>query len=471
MRKEQTGHEKPRQEADLAVLALTWLKSAAFNRAHYRLDKSPGTPLKRPWERSKEPWAGDERFMNYHAYFADALARLRDERRYRVFADLERLAGRFPRAIWHSPQGPRDVIVWCSNDYLGMGQHPKVIGAMVETATRMGTGAGGTRNIAGTNHPLVELERELADLHRKEAALVFTSGYVSNETGISTIAKLLPNCLILSDQLNHNSMIEGVRQSKCEKQIFRHNDMAHLEELLRAAGPDRPKLIVFETLYSMDGDVAPINRICDLAERYRAMTYADEVHAVGMYGPRGGGQAERQGAMARIDVIEGTLAKAFGCLGGYIAGSSALCDAVRSYAPGFIFTTALPPAICAAATAAIRHLKTSSFERERHQERAARVKAVLNAAGLPVMPNDTHIVPVLVGEPEKCKEATDLLLAEYGIYIQPINYPTVPKGSERLRITPTPYHEDALIDALAEALVEIWQRLDLPLKGRALAAE
>ena len=409
--------------------------------------------------------------MNYDAYFADALARLRDERRYRIFADLERLAGRFPHAIWHSPQGPRDVIVWCSNDYLGMGQHPKVIGAMVETATRMGTGAGGTRNIAGTNHPLVELERELADLHGKEAALVFTSGYVSNETGISTIAKLLPNCLILSDQLNHNSMIEGVRQSKCEKQIFRHNDMGHLEDLLRTAGADRPKLVVFETLYSMDGDVAPINRICDLAERYSAMTYADEVHAVGMYGPRGGGQAERQGAMARIDVIEGTLAKAFGCLGGYVAGSAALCDAVRSYAPGFIFTTALPPAICAAATAAIRHLKTSSFERERHQERAARVKAVLNAAGLPVMPSDTHIVPVFVGEPEKCKEATDLLLAEYGIYIQPINYPTVPKGSERLRITPTPYHEDALIDALAEALVEVWQRLDLPLKDRALAAE
>jgi 5-aminolevulinate synthase len=414
---------------------------------------------------------GDEGFMNYDAYFADALSRLRDERRYRIFADLERLAGRFPHAIWHSPQGPRDVIVWCSNDYLGMGQHPKVIGAMVETAARMGTGAGGTRNIAGTNHPLVDLERELADLHCKEAALVFTSGYVSNETGISTIAKLLPNCLIVSDQLNHNSMIEGVRQSKCEKQIFRHNDMAHLEELLRAADPKRPKLIVFETLYSMDGDVAPINRICDLAERYNAMTYADEVHAVGMYGPRGGGQAELQGAMARVDVIEGTLAKAFGCLGGYITASAALCDAVRSYAPGFIFTTALPPAICAAATAAIRHLKTSSFERERHQERAARVKAVLNAAGLPVMPSDTHIVPVFVGEPEKCKEATDLLLAEYGIYIQPINYPTVPKGSERLRITPTPYHEDALIDALAEALVEVWQRLDLPLKDRALAAE
>jgi len=409
--------------------------------------------------------------MNYDAYFADALARLRDERRYRVFADLERLAGRFPRAIWHSPHGPRDVIVWCSNDYLGMGQHPKVIGAMVETATRMGTGAGGTRNIAGTNHPLVDLERELADLHRKEAALVFTSGYVSNETGISTIAKLLPNCLILSDELNHNSMIEGVRQSRCEKQIFRHNDMAHLEELLRTAEPGRPKLIVFETLYSMDGDVAPTDRICDLAERYRAMTYADEVHAVGMYGPRGGGQAEQQGTMARIDVIEGTLAKAFGCLGGYITASSALCDAVRSYAPGFIFTTALPPPICAAATAAIRHLKASSFERERHQERAARVKSVLNAAGLPVMPNDTHIVPVFVGEPDKCKEATDLLLAEYGIYIQPINYPTVPKGSERLRITPTPYHEDAVINALAEALVDVWERLELPLKDRALAAE
>jgi len=409
--------------------------------------------------------------MDYQAYFANALARIRDERRYRVFAELERLAGRFPRAIWHTPQGPRDVIVWCSNDYLGMGQHPKVIGAMVETAARMGTGAGGTRNIAGTNHPLVQLERELADLHGKEAALVFTSGYVSNETGISTIAKLLPNCLILSDAWNHNSMIEGVRQSKCEKQIFRHNDMGHLEELLKAAGADRPKLVVFETLYSMDGDVAPINRICDLATRYGAMTYADEVHAVGMYGARGGGQAELQGTMGRLDVIEGTLAKAFGCLGGYIAASAALCDAVRSYAPGFIFTTALPPAVCAAATAAIRHLKSSSFERERHQERAARVKAVLNAAGLPVMTSTTHIVPVFVGEPEKCKEASDLLLAEHGIYIQPINYPTVPKGTERLRITPSPYHDDALIDALAEALLDVWERLGLSLKERALAAE
>src|SRR5713101_2403684 len=380
--------------------------------------------------------------MDYEAFFTGALAQLHDERRYRVFADLERLAGRFPHAIWHSPQGKRDVVVWCSNDYLGMGQHPKVIGAMVETATRTGTGAGGTRNIAGTNHPLVELERELAELHRKEAALIFTSGYVSNDTGIATIAKLVPNCLIISDAFNHNSMIEGVRRSGCEKVIFRHSDLGHLEALLKAAGPSRPKLVVFESLYSMDGDVAPVNAICD-----------------------------REGAMHRVDVIEGTLAKAFGCLGGYITGSAVLIDAVRYYAPGFIFTTALPPPVCAAATAAIRHLKTSSFERERHQDRAGRVKAVLAGAGLPLMPSETHIVPVFVGDPENCKTASDLLLEAHGIYIQPINYPTVPKGSERLRITPSPYHTDALIDGLAEALIDVWERLGLPLTKRAVAAE
>jgi 5-aminolevulinate synthase len=408
--------------------------------------------------------------MDYQAHFSQALAKLRDERRYRVFADLERHAGRFPRAKWHSSDGARDVVIWCSNDYLGMGQHPKVVGAMIETATRMGTGAGGTRNIAGTNHPLIELERELADLHGKQAALVFTSGYVSNETGISTIAKLIPNCLVLSDALNHNSMIEGVRQSHCEKQIFRHNDTAHLEALLRAAG-ERPKLIVFESLYSMDGDVAPTRVICDLAARYGAMTYIDEVHAVGMYGPRGGGIAARDGTMERIDVIEGTLAKAFGCLGGYIAGSAPLIDAVRSYAPGFIFTTALPPAVCAAATAAIRHLKASDWERARHQDRAGRTKAVLAAAGLPIMHNDTHIVPVFVGDPGRCKQASDLLLERHAIYIQPINYPTVAKGSERLRITPSPYHDDRLIDELAEALVDVWEELGLPLNRRAFAAE
>ena len=408
--------------------------------------------------------------MNYKAFFDNALDRLHDERRYRVFADLERIAGRFPQTIWHSPEGSRQIIVWCSNDYLGMGQHPKVIGAMVETATKMGTGAGGTRNISGTNHPLVELEAELADLHGKEAALIFTSGYVSNQTGISTLAKLIPNVLILSDAYNHNSMIEGVRQSGCEKKIFRHNDLAHLEQLLQEAGLDRPKLILFESIYSMDADIAPISAICDLAEKYGAMTYIDEVHAVGMYGSRGAGVCERDGVMHRLDVIEGTLGKAFGCFGGYIAASRSVCDAIRSYAPGFIFTTALPPAVCAAAAASIRHLKNSQWERDRHQERVARTKAVLTAAGLPVMPSDTHIVPVAVGDPEKCKAASDMLLTDHGIYIQPINYPTVPKGTERLRVTPSPYHDDQMIDALAAALVDVWERLGMKL-NRALAAE
>ncbi|MBL8574394.1 MAG: 5-aminolevulinate synthase [Hyphomicrobiaceae bacterium] len=404
--------------------------------------------------------------MNYKAIFEDALAALRTEKRYRVFADLERIAGKFPRAIWRSDNGlAREITVWCSNDYLGMGQHPDVVGAMVDTATRMGAGAGGTRNISGTNHPLVALEAELADLHGKEAALVFTSGYVSNQTGIATLAKLIPDCLILSDSLNHNSMIEGVRHSGCQKLVWRHNDVEHLEELLKHAGRERAKLIVFESVYSMDGDIAPIAEICDLAEKYNAMTYIDEVHAVGMYGPRGGGIADREGLMHRIDVIEGTLAKGFGTLGGYITGTADVIDAVRSYSPGFIFTTALPPAIAAAATASIRHLKASQVEREGHQRQAARTKEILSAAGLPVQETPTHIVPVLVRDPDLCKRASDILLEEFGIYIQPINYPTVPRGTERLRITPTPFHSDELIFALRDALVAVWSRLGLTFDG------
>jgi 5-aminolevulinate synthase len=401
--------------------------------------------------------------FDYNARFESAITALKRERRYRVFADLERKAGQFPYARWNGPSGNRDVVVWCSNDYLGMGQHPKVIEAMCDAARRMGAGAGGTRNISGTNRTLVELETELADLHGKEAALVFTSGYVSNHTGIATIARLLPDCLILSDAHNHNSMIEGVRAAGCVKQIWRHNDLQHLHELLSRAAPGRPKLIVFESVYSMDGDIAPLEAICDLAERHNAMTYLDEVHAVGMYGSRGAGIAERDGVMAGIDVIEGTLAKAFGTLGGYIAGSSAVVDAVRSHAPGFIFTTALPPAIAAAATASIAHLKTSDAERADQRAAVVATKAALRKAGLPVMPTQTHIVPVMVGDPHLCKQASDLLLNQHGIYIQPINYPTVNRGTERLRITPTPAHGIRLIEQLAEAMVSVWQQLDLPL--------
>jgi 5-aminolevulinate synthase len=400
--------------------------------------------------------------MDYQRFFDEAIDQLHTEKRYRVFANLERIVGRFPRAVWRNGSEAREITVWCSNDYLGMGQHADVIAAMQAAAGSMGSGAGGTRNISGTNHPLVELEAELADLHGKEAALVFTSGFVSNEAAISTVARLLPNCLILSDELNHASMIEGVRRSGAEKKVFRHNDLAHLESLLVAAGPERAKLIVFESVYSMDGDISPVAAIADLAEKYNAMTYIDEVHAVGMYGPRGGGITDREGLADRIDIIEGTLAKAFGTLGGYISGKRSVIDAVRSYAPGFIFTTALPPAIAAAATASIRHLKGSQSERAAQQRQARRAKEVLSAAGLPVMRSETHIVPVAVGDPELCKKASDRLLDRHGIYIQPINYPTVPRGTERLRITPTPFHSDELIDGLRDALMETWQALGIP---------
>lgn len=401
--------------------------------------------------------------FDYSDAFEEALNALRNERRYRVFADLERVAGAFPKAVFRdSADNAREIAIWCSNDYLGMGQNEKVIAAMQETAGKMGAGAGGTRNISGTNRKLVELERSLADLHRKESALVFTSGFVSNEAAISTIARLLPDCLILSDQLNHASMIAGVRQSGMEKKIFRHNDMDHLRELLQAAGKSRPKLIVFESVYSMDGDIAQIAQIADLAEEFGALTYIDEVHAVGLYGPRGGGITDREGLTDRIDIIEGTLAKGFGTMGGYIAAKKSIVDAVRSYASEFIFTTALPPALCAAATASIEHLKSSNAERERHQRQAERTKRVLTEAGLPVMPTNTHIVPLIVGEAQACKAASDMLLERYNTYIQPINYPTVPKGTERLRITPTPLHDDAMIDGLRDALVQVWEALDLP---------
>jgi len=408
--------------------------------------------------------------MDYRGIFEDAVDTLRAEKRYRVFADLERIAGRFPRAVYRDDSdNAREITIWCSNDYLGMGQHPAVVGAMQETAGRLGVGSGGTRNISGTNRPLVELERSLADLHRKESALVFTSGFVSNEAAISTIARLLPDCVIFSDQLNHASMIQGVRQSGMEKKIFRHNDVAHLRDLLAATDRKRPKLICFESVYSMDGDVAPIKEICDLAEEFGALTYIDEVHAVGMYGPRGGGIAERDGIMDRIDIIEGTLAKGFGVMGGYIAANKAIVDAVRSYAPEFIFTTSLPPALCAAARASIEHLKVSTHERVMQQRQARLTKAILADAGLPVMETETHIVPLIVGDARAVKAASDMLLDKHNIYIQPINYPTVPKGTERLRITPTPLHTDEMIFALRHALVSVWTSLELP-RERADAA-
>jgi len=399
--------------------------------------------------------------MDYQRFFQAELDDLREEGNYRVFADLERERGAFPRAVNRHEGGARDVTIWCSNDYLGMGQHPDVLAAMHDAIDKVGAGAGGTRNISGTTHHHVLLEQELADLHGKEAALLFTSGYVSNWAALGTLAARIPDCLVLSDALNHASMIEGIRHSKSERQIWRHNDLAHLEELLAAQPLDRPKLIAFESVYSMDGDIAPMSEICDLADRYNAMTYLDEVHAVGLYGPRGGGVAEELGLMDRITVIEGTLGKAFGVMGGYIAASGALCDFVRSFASGFIFTTALPPAVAAGACASVKHLKQSGAERAAHQAKVADVRGRLEAIGIPYIENESHIIPVMVGDPVKCKYLSDNLMRDHGIYIQPINYPTVPKGTERLRITPSPVHSACDIDKLVSALEDLWAQCQL----------
>jgi 5-aminolevulinate synthase len=407
--------------------------------------------------------------VTYDALFQQAIDQLKSERRYRVFTELERRAGQFPRALNHSHAEAPEITVWCSNDYLGMGQHPIVLGAMKEALERYGAGAGGTRNISGNSHPIAILERTLAELHQRDAALAFTSGFVANDAALATIGRLLKGCVILSDADNHASMIAGIRHSGAEKKIFRHNDVEHLEQLLKAEPANRLKVIAFESVYSMDGDIAPIAEICDLAGRYGALTFLDEVHAVGLYGERGAGVAERDGVMSRVDVISGTLGKAFGVMGGYIAGSAPLIDAIRGHAGGFIFTTALPPAVAAGATASIRHLMGSRAERERHQERVLACKRALREAGLPVLNATSHIVPLMVRDAALCKAASDRLLEYHRIYIQPINYPTVARGSERLRITPSPFHDDALISALVAALIETWDALNLTREKTPLA--